>query len=180
MKISQTLFHARLSAKIIVRPKRSACSIAQIPFYIIHTIKYFSTTQEWICCFQVILAKNLDVSKGLVNGARGVVTGFESNMQGYPTVKFMCGVTVTIRPQRWTFKVGGGVFICRRQLPLKLAWAVSIHKSQVGDGSVYYCKCICTPFGLWTSQKCLWLLCYPWMVVINTYIFIASFTTFCI
>ncbi len=79
-----------------------------------------------------MLAKNLDVSKGLVNGARGVVTGFEGNMQGYPTVKFMCGATVTIRPQRWTFKVGGGVFICRRQLPLKLAWAVSIHKSQVG------------------------------------------------
>ena len=31
---------------------------------------------------QVMLAKNLDVHKGLVNGARGVVTGFESGMQG--------------------------------------------------------------------------------------------------
>ena len=31
---------------------------------------------------QVMLAKNLDVEKGLVNGARGVVTGFEKDMKG--------------------------------------------------------------------------------------------------
>ena len=78
-----------------------------------------------------MLAKNLDVSQGLVNGARGVVTGFESGVMGYPVVKFRCGVTVTIRPVRWTFKAGGGIYLTRRQLPLKLAWAISIHKSQV-------------------------------------------------
>ncbi len=79
-----------------------------------------------------MLAKNLDVAQGLVNGARGVVTGFEGTPGvGFPVVKFRCGVTVTVRSARWTFKAAGGVYLTRRQLPLKLAWAISIHKSQV-------------------------------------------------
>lgn len=40
------------------------------------------------CIFKVMLTKNLDVARGLVNGARGVVVGFESGKHGpYLTVK---------------------------------------------------------------------------------------------
>ncbi|XP_041805675.1 ATP-dependent DNA helicase PIF1 [Chelmon rostratus] len=79
---------------------------------------------------QVMLTKNLDVARGLVNGARGVVVAFESGKHGLPRVRFLCGVTETLKPERWVFKSGGGIHLSRQQLPLKLAWAISIHKSQ--------------------------------------------------
>ncbi|XP_041359901.1 ATP-dependent DNA helicase PIF1-like [Gigantopelta aegis] len=79
---------------------------------------------------QVILAKNLDVQKGLVNGARGVITGFEQGNEGFPVVKFVCGVEEVIKPVRWAMKAGSGLCLMRKQIPLKLAWAISIHKSQ--------------------------------------------------
>ncbi|XP_017286231.1 ATP-dependent DNA helicase PIF1 isoform X2 [Kryptolebias marmoratus] len=79
---------------------------------------------------QVMLAKNLDVGRGLVNGARGVVVAFETGKHGLPRVRFLCGVTEVLKPERWVFKSAGGIFLSRQQLPLKLAWAISIHKSQ--------------------------------------------------
>ncbi|XP_073214155.1 ATP-dependent DNA helicase PIF1 isoform X3 [Lepidochelys kempii] len=79
---------------------------------------------------QVILTKNLDVSRGLVNGARGVVVEFEADGKGLPQVRFLCGVTELIRLERWVFKGPSGIYLSRQQLPLKLAWAISIHKSQ--------------------------------------------------
>ncbi|XP_033506294.2 ATP-dependent DNA helicase PIF1 [Epinephelus lanceolatus] len=79
---------------------------------------------------QVMLTKNLDVARGLVNGARGVVVSFETGKHGLPRVRFLCGVTEVLKPERWVFKSGGGIHLSRQQLPLKLAWAISIHKSQ--------------------------------------------------
>ncbi|KAM9323072.1 ATP-dependent DNA helicase PIF1 [Pholidichthys leucotaenia] len=79
---------------------------------------------------QVMLTKNLDVPRGLVNGARGVVVAFEPGKHGLPLVRFLGGVTEVLKPERWVFKSGGGVHLSRQQLPLKLAWAISIHKSQ--------------------------------------------------
>ncbi|XP_053929107.1 ATP-dependent DNA helicase PIF1 [Cuculus canorus] len=79
---------------------------------------------------QVMLAKNLDVPQGLVNGARGVVVGFESEEKGLPKVRFLCGVTQIIKMEKWVFKGPSGIHLSRQQLPLKLAWAISIHKSQ--------------------------------------------------
>ncbi|XP_003220289.2 ATP-dependent DNA helicase PIF1 [Anolis carolinensis] len=79
---------------------------------------------------QVMLTKNLDVSRGLVNGARGVVTGFETDGRGLPKVKFLCGVTNAVGMERWLLKGPAGTYLSRQQLPLKLAWAISIHKSQ--------------------------------------------------
>ncbi|XP_032720604.1 ATP-dependent DNA helicase PIF1 isoform X1 [Lontra canadensis] len=79
---------------------------------------------------QVMLVKNLAVSRGLVNGARGVVIGFETEGRGLPQVRFLCGVTEVIHADRWTVQATGGQLLSRQQLPLQLAWAISIHKSQ--------------------------------------------------
>ncbi|XP_062843848.1 ATP-dependent DNA helicase PIF1 [Trichomycterus rosablanca] len=79
---------------------------------------------------QVMLTKNLDVQRGLVNGARGVVVDFLPGNQGLPRVRFLCGAVEVMKRERWTFKAAGGLYLSRQQLPLKLAWAISIHKSQ--------------------------------------------------
>ncbi|XP_317740.5 ATP-dependent DNA helicase PIF1 [Anopheles gambiae] len=75
---------------------------------------------------QVMLLKNYNISEGLVNGARGVIVNF---VQGLPLVKFKRR-ELLIRHEKWSVKTGSGMVLTRIQLPLKLAWAFSIHKSQ--------------------------------------------------
>jgi hypothetical protein len=84
---------------------------------------------------QVMCLKNLDVGAGLVNGARGVVIGFEANAtvtdgQMLPKVKFVCGRTQVMGAETWTVYEGDRAVAERKQLPLSLAWAVSVHKCQ--------------------------------------------------
>ncbi|MPD00876.1 ATP-dependent DNA helicase PIF1 [Portunus trituberculatus] len=47
-------------------------------------------------------------------------------------VRFLCGVTTEIKYEKWSVTLTAGYHITRKQLPLQLAWAFSIHKSQVG------------------------------------------------
>ena len=79
---------------------------------------------------QVMLIKNLDLGNNLVNGARGCVVGFtDTNL---PIVKFLNASEITIKYDSWSFKLSAdGPMMTRKQLPLQLAWAISIHKSQV-------------------------------------------------
>lgn len=76
---------------------------------------------------QVMLLKNINVNAGLVNGARGIVSRFE---EGLPVVRFKNKKEYTARPERWYVKNSNGNLLCRQQVPLNLAWAFSIHKSQ--------------------------------------------------
>lgn len=55
---------------------------------------------------------------------------------------FLCGATEVLKPERWVFKSGGGVHLSRQQLPLKLAWAISIHKSQVSSRKIRPTVCM--------------------------------------
>ena len=80
---------------------------------------------------QVMLLKNIDMAAGLVNGSRGVVVGF-SPVSGAPMVRFVCVGTDAIEVPAVKFSTAfNGVGECvRMQVPLKLAWAITVHKSQ--------------------------------------------------
>lgn len=87
---------------------------------------------------QVMLLVNMDVGLGLCNGSRGVVVDFEqaaiySDATGratstwYPVVQFDNGLRVTIQPHRWANDYTSIYF---EQIPLSLAWGITIHKAQ--------------------------------------------------
>jgi len=78
---------------------------------------------------QVMLLFNMNPDAGLVNGSRGVVTGFKAvGDTVQPIVQFMNGMEFPIEPHEW--EVDGYKGITRKQIPLLLAWACTIHKAQ--------------------------------------------------
>lgn len=76
---------------------------------------------------QVMLMKNLNISKGLVNGARGVILKFDKD--DLPIVKFN-SLIHKVQREKFVSKTASGAVLTRIQIPLNLAWAFSIHKSQ--------------------------------------------------
>ena len=82
---------------------------------------------------QVMLLSNLDVSAGLANGARGVVEEFvraPSRSVDGVVVRWASGKTTTVDRDAKTVEEGGREVFSRSQFPLRLAWAVTIHKAQ--------------------------------------------------
>ncbi|XP_011167695.2 ATP-dependent DNA helicase PIF1 [Solenopsis invicta] len=76
---------------------------------------------------QVMLLKNINITSGLVNGARGVVIDFKNDI---PVIQLRSGTHYEAKMEKWTIKTSSGALVHRKQVPLKLAWAFSIHKSQ--------------------------------------------------
>ena len=77
---------------------------------------------------RVMFTKN-DVTKHrYVNGTLGIVIGFEET--GYPIVKTNAGKTIFAESDEWHIEDGGRVLARIMQIPLRLAWAMTVHKSQ--------------------------------------------------
>jgi len=85
---------------------------------------------------QVMLTRNKDLENNLVNGSRGIVESIiQPTSEGEaptPIVRFDCGIVTPIAPVESTRYNPDGEDGClvRMQIPLKLAWAITIHKSQ--------------------------------------------------
>ncbi len=76
---------------------------------------------------KVMFVKN-NFDKGCVNGTLGVVVEF--NGDGLPVVETFSGSRIVAEPARWTIEEDGQIKAEVNQIPLRLAWAMTVHKSQ--------------------------------------------------
>lgn len=78
-----------------------------------------------------VMAVRNDADHQYVNGSLGTVRGFVAeNKGGWPIVEFENGNIVTMKPNCWEMQDGDTVLASMKQVPLRCAWAITIHKSQ--------------------------------------------------
>ena len=76
---------------------------------------------------RVMLLVNMDFNRGLINGACGSIQSFNENNI---VVKFDNGITAPIPRHKFEYYYNERVVAERMQYPLKLAYGITIHKSQ--------------------------------------------------
>lgn len=86
---------------------------------------------------RVMLLKNLNFNKGLINGATGTVIELSKNKSGEDgedeeviLMQFDNGIEETITKHTFEAYRDGEVVVSREQYPLRLAYGITIHKSQ--------------------------------------------------
>ncbi len=77
---------------------------------------------------QVIFVKN-NPQKQYYNGTTGEVVGFNQS-DGYPMVKVHDDLVIKAEPENRSIENASQIIANVKQIPLKLAWAITVHKSQ--------------------------------------------------
>lgn len=75
---------------------------------------------------RVMFTKN-NFEEGYVNGTQGVVTACDPSGITVRTIK---GKTINVAPAAWVIEEDGKIKAQISQYPLRLAWAITVHKSQ--------------------------------------------------
>lgn len=75
---------------------------------------------------EVMFVKN-NFDAGYVNGTRGTVVDFDKNV---PIVQTLDDVRIHLEPETWMVDDNGKEIASITQIPLRHAWAITVHKSQ--------------------------------------------------
>ncbi len=76
----------------------------------------------------VMFTKN-NLKERFVNGTLGVIEGFDTSTK-YPCVRTRGGRIIHVEPMEWIMEENGEPRAKITQVPLRLAWALTVHKSQ--------------------------------------------------
>ena len=77
---------------------------------------------------KVMFVKN-NYEKGYLNGSMGEVVRFDK--EGIPLVRLTNGLDLKAEPEEWRVEdETGKLLVSYTQVPLRLAWAITVHKSQ--------------------------------------------------
>lgn len=77
----------------------------------------------------LVMAVKNSLDRKYVNGSLGTIIDFEAATE-YPVVEFKNGKVVTMIPDTWELRDGDKKRASISQIPLRLAWAITVHKSQ--------------------------------------------------
>lgn len=77
----------------------------------------------------VVMCTKNNFEKGFANGTIGVIKSFEKKTR-YPIIETKEGRSFTVSEMEWAIEEDGKVLAKVIQLPLRLAWAITVHKSQ--------------------------------------------------
>lgn len=77
----------------------------------------------------IVMCTKNNPKERYVNGTLGEVIDFDS-FSGNPIIRTISGSHITITPLDWSIEDNGKIKAKISQIPLRLAWAITVHKSQ--------------------------------------------------
>lgn len=77
----------------------------------------------------LVMAVKNAADRKYANGSIGTVVDFEPATE-YPVVEFKSGKIISMVPETWELRDGDKKRASITQIPLRLAWAITVHKSQ--------------------------------------------------
>lgn len=104
---------------------------SQGPDALVAALKKGCLSPETLCLkvgAVVMFTKN-NPPEGFANGTLGAIEAFD-NHTGYPIVTTRSGRRIAVEPMDWAVEENGRIRARITQLPLRLAWAITVHKSQ--------------------------------------------------